>query len=69
MSTTNIFILAVVVAGAIAAFGIIAVAIRRKDSEGAVTQAELDRKATRPTVQNELRCSKRRTVAKAASRR
>jgi cytochrome b6-f complex iron-sulfur subunit len=45
MSTTNIFILAVVVAGAIAAFGIIAVAMRRKDSEGAVTRAELDRKA------------------------
>jgi cytochrome b6-f complex iron-sulfur subunit len=47
MNTTNIFILAVVIAGAIAAFGIIAVAMRRKDSDGAVTQAELDRKAVK----------------------
>ncbi len=47
MSTTNIFILAVVIAGAIAAFGIIAVAMRRKDTDGAVTQAELDRKAVK----------------------
>ena len=45
MSATNIFILAVILAGAMAAAGIIAVAMRRKDSEGAVTQAELGRKA------------------------
>lgn len=47
MSATTIFILIIVAAGAIAAFGIIAVAMRRKDSEGAVTQAELDRQAAK----------------------
>ncbi len=47
MSATNIFILIIVIAAAIAAFGIIAVASRRKDSEGAITQGELDRKAAR----------------------
>lgn len=47
MSPTNLFILAVVIAATIAAAGIIAIAMRRKDSDGAVTQAELDRKAVR----------------------
>ena len=47
MSTTNIFVLIVAIAAVIAAVGIIAVASRRKDSEGAVTQGELDRKATK----------------------
>ena len=45
MSATTIFILIVVAAAGIAAFGIIAVASRRKDSGGAITQGELDRKA------------------------
>jgi cytochrome b6-f complex iron-sulfur subunit len=45
MTTTNIFILMVAIAAVIAAVGIVAVASRRKDSEGAVTQGELDRKA------------------------
>jgi cytochrome b6-f complex iron-sulfur subunit len=45
MTTTNIFILMVAIAAVIAAVGIVAVASRRKDSEGAVSQAELDRKA------------------------
>ncbi|GMQ93760.1 MAG: hypothetical protein BMS9Abin12_1240 [Acidimicrobiia bacterium] len=47
MSTTNIFVLIIVVAAAIAAFGIIAVAFQRKDTDGAVTQAELGRKAVK----------------------
>ncbi|MDK1038312.1 MAG: Rieske 2Fe-2S domain-containing protein [Actinomycetota bacterium] len=47
MSATTVFILIIVAAGAIAAFGIIAVALRRKDSEGAVTQVELDRQAAK----------------------
>ena len=47
MSTTNIFVLIVAIAAVIAAVGIIAVASRRKDSDGAVTQGELDRKATK----------------------
>ena len=45
MSTTTIFVVIVVIAAVIAAVGIIAVAFRRKDSEGAVTQGELDRGA------------------------
>lgn len=45
MSTTTIFILIVIVAAVIAAVGIIAVASRRSDSDGAVTQGELDRRA------------------------
>lgn len=47
MSATTIFILIIVGAGAVVAFGIIAVALRRRDSEGAVTVAELDRKAAK----------------------
>jgi cytochrome b6-f complex iron-sulfur subunit len=47
MTSTNIFVLIVVVAAAMAAFGIIAVAARRKDSDGAATQAEFDRKAAK----------------------
>jgi cytochrome b6-f complex iron-sulfur subunit len=47
MSTTNIFILIIVVAAVVVAAGIFAVASRRKDSEGAVTQGELDRKAAK----------------------
>jgi len=47
MSTTNIFVLIIVIAAAIAAFGIIAVAFQRKDADGAVTQAELGRKAVK----------------------
>ena len=47
MSTTNIFILIIVVAAVVVAVGIFAVAGRRKDSEGAVTQGELDRKAAK----------------------
>lgn len=47
MSSTTIFILIITAAAGIAAFGIIAVASRRKDSDGAVTQGELDRKAAR----------------------
>lgn len=47
MTATTIFILIIVAAGAIAAVGIITVALRRKDSEGAVTQGELDRSAVK----------------------
>jgi cytochrome b6-f complex iron-sulfur subunit len=47
MSSTDIFILIVAIAGVIAAAGIIAVAARRKDSEGSATQGELDRKAAK----------------------
>jgi cytochrome b6-f complex iron-sulfur subunit len=47
MTTTNIFILIIAIAAVIAAVGIIAVASRRNDSEGAVTQGELDRKAAK----------------------
>ncbi len=47
MTATTIFVLIIVAAGAIAAVGIIAVALRRKDSEGAVTQGELDRSAVK----------------------
>ncbi len=47
MTSTNIFILIMIVAAAIAAFGIIAVAVRRKDSDGAATQGEFDRKAAK----------------------
>lgn len=47
MSATTIFILAVVGAAIVAAAGIIAVAARRKDSDGAVTQGELDREAVK----------------------
>jgi len=50
MSATTIFILIIGSAGVIAASGIIAVAMRRKDSEGTVTQAELDREARRADV-------------------
>ena len=47
MSTTNIFILIISIATVVVAVGIFAVAGRRKDSEGAVTQGELDRKAAK----------------------
>ncbi|MFV1969991.1 MAG: ubiquinol-cytochrome c reductase iron-sulfur subunit [Acidimicrobiia bacterium] len=47
MSATTIFILIIVAAAGIAAFGIVAVASRRKDSDGAITQGELDRKAAK----------------------
>lgn len=47
MTSTNIFVLILVAAAAMAAFGIIAVAARRKDSDGAATQAEFDRKAAK----------------------
>jgi cytochrome b6-f complex iron-sulfur subunit len=47
MTTTTIFVLIVAITAVIAAVGIIAVAVRRKDSDGAVTQGELDRKATK----------------------
>ena len=47
MTTTNIFVLIVAIAAVIAAVGIVAVASRRKDSDGAVTQGELDRNATK----------------------
>jgi cytochrome b6-f complex iron-sulfur subunit len=47
MSTTTIFILMIVAAACIAAIGIIAVASRRKDSDGAITQGELDRRAAK----------------------
>jgi cytochrome b6-f complex iron-sulfur subunit len=47
MSTTNIFILIISIAAVVVAVGIFAVAGRRKDSEGAVTQGELDRKAAK----------------------
>jgi cytochrome b6-f complex iron-sulfur subunit len=61
MTTTNIFILVVAIAAVIAAVGIIAVASRRKDSEGAVTQGELDRKATKADR------AKRRAVQQASA--
>ncbi|MDK1018252.1 MAG: Rieske 2Fe-2S domain-containing protein [Actinomycetota bacterium] len=47
MTPTTIFMLIIVAAALIVAAGIVAVASRRKDSEGAVTQAELDRKAAK----------------------
>ena len=47
MSTTSIFILIISIAAVVVAVGIFAVAGRRKDSEGAVTQGELDRKAAK----------------------
>jgi cytochrome b6-f complex iron-sulfur subunit len=47
MSSTTIFILIITAAAGIAAFGIIAVASRRRESDGAITQGELDRKAAR----------------------
>jgi cytochrome b6-f complex iron-sulfur subunit len=47
MSTTTVFTLIVVIAAVIVAVGIIAVASRRNDSEGAVTQGEFDRKAAK----------------------
>lgn len=47
MSATTIFILIIAFAAGIAAFGIIVVASRRKDSDGAITQGELDRKAAK----------------------
>jgi cytochrome b6-f complex iron-sulfur subunit len=47
MSSTTIFILIITAAAGIAAFGIIAVASRRRDSDGAITQGELDRKAAK----------------------
>jgi cytochrome b6-f complex iron-sulfur subunit len=60
MSTTTIFIVFVVVAAVIAAVGIIAVASRRKDSDGAVTQGELDRGAKKADK------AKRKAMAQAA---
>jgi cytochrome b6-f complex iron-sulfur subunit len=60
MSTTTIFVLIVVIAAVIAAVGIIAVASRRKDSEGAVTQGELDRGAKKADK------AKRRAMAQAS---
>lgn len=45
MSATTLFVVLVALVAAVAALGIITVAMRRKDSEGATTQAELDRKA------------------------
>lgn len=47
MTTTSIFVLIVAIAAVVAAVGIIAVASRRKDSDGAATQGELDRKAAK----------------------
>jgi cytochrome b6-f complex iron-sulfur subunit len=60
MSTTTIFVVIVVIAAVIAAVGIIAVASRRKDSEGAVTQGELDRGAKKADK------AKRRAMAQAS---
>lgn len=61
MTSTSIFILIMVVAAAIAAVGIIAVAARRKDSDGAATQGEFDRKAVKADA------AKRRAVQSIAS--
>ncbi|MEZ5174770.1 MAG: Rieske 2Fe-2S domain-containing protein [Acidimicrobiia bacterium] len=45
--TTTTFILILIGAGVVALAGIVAVAVRRSDAEGAATAAELDRKAIR----------------------
>ncbi len=61
MNATTIFVLLILAAAGMAAFGIAAVAIRRKDSEGAVTQGELDRRAAR--LDRERRRAREQEVA------
>lgn len=45
--TTTTFILILIAAGVLAIAGVIVIAMRRSDSEGAATKAELDRKAVK----------------------
>jgi len=47
MSSTTLFLIAIVAAGGLALLGIVAVAVRRDDKDGPVTQADLDPNAVR----------------------